>query len=563
MALPRGPGPVFQYEMLISSRRWQLYAGRALLVTGLLAGLSVVWVNRFRYSQVQTYQDLAALGKAFFDSIMWVELILTLLAVPAATAGVICIDKMRGGLLLTLATDLSDFEIVFGKLASRLASVLGVLGCGMPVLAITSWMGGVDPWDAIGGTLVVVGLAILAVSVTLTFSVWATRPSEALMATYATLTGWLLALPLLSWISPAPWNAAIEWVLVPTHPFALTFEDSDAISRRIAPIFWLRVLNFAVSLGVSLALAMLCVGRIRDVTVSQAGKSPVAGRRKRFITKRWIRWPDVSLDRNPLLWRECHHSTTTGMARKVWWLYLVASTLFVASAVFLMADTEEAALGGGMIAAIGLLFVSATAAARLAEERTFGSLDVLLTTPLSSREIVEGKWWGAYRDVPVMAALAGTIGLGMHVRSHHSLIEATVFAALLAGLVLAYGAVVTSVGLASAVRQARIGRAIALSVTLYLIAALIYPFAMILIFRAGPENVVLLWPSPLFGVFMQLERAEGRWANEPVYNILRMALLTSITLLLARVLHGYTIRTFDRGLGRITDQNPPKARPRA
>lgn len=213
--------------------------------------------------------------------------------------------------------------------------------------------------------------------------------------------------------------------------------------------------------------------------------------------------------------------------------------------------------------AIGLLFDSATAATRLAEERAYGSLDVLLTTMLSSREIVEGKWWGAYRDVPVMATLAGTIGLVLHLRSHHSLIEAMVSAALLAGLVLAYGAVVTSVGLASAVREVRIGRAIALSVTLYLIAALIYPFAMILLFRAGPEDVVLLWPSPLFGVFMQLERATGLRTDDPVYNILRMAMLTTFTLLLARVLRGYTIRSFDRRLGRVPDGNSFHARSRA
>ncbi len=45
-----------------------------------------------------------------------------------------------------------------------------------------------------------------------------------------------------------------------------------------------------------------------------------------------------------------------------------------------------------------LLIVSVTTA--LVEERVRGSLDVLLTTPLSSRSLVLAKWWSVYRRVP-------------------------------------------------------------------------------------------------------------------------------------------------------------------
>ena len=43
-----------------------------------------------------------------------------MLAAPAATAGAICVDRARGTLTHMLATDLSDPEIVLGKLAARL-----------------------------------------------------------------------------------------------------------------------------------------------------------------------------------------------------------------------------------------------------------------------------------------------------------------------------------------------------------------------------------------------------------------------------------------------------------
>ena len=48
---------------------------------------------------------------------------------------------------------------------------------------------------------------------------------------------------------------------------------------------------------------------------------------------------------------------------------------------------------------MGLLLLSVSAATSLAEERARGSLDVLLATPLSTRSILDGKWWGAFRQV--------------------------------------------------------------------------------------------------------------------------------------------------------------------
>ena len=70
------------------------------------------------------------------------------LAAPAATAGAICLDKARGNLTLLFATDLTDAEIVLGKLAARLVPVLGLIACAAPVLALATLFGGVDPVDA-------------------------------------------------------------------------------------------------------------------------------------------------------------------------------------------------------------------------------------------------------------------------------------------------------------------------------------------------------------------------------------------------------------------------------
>jgi len=93
--------PVFLYEAITASRRWQGHALRALLVLAMLITLGVVWLGRRQGSPAsteQTRQFLAELGENFYYGAAGVQLALALLAAPAATAGAVCLDRARGWL---------------------------------------------------------------------------------------------------------------------------------------------------------------------------------------------------------------------------------------------------------------------------------------------------------------------------------------------------------------------------------------------------------------------------------------------------------------------------------
>ena len=81
----------------------------------------------------------------FFGIIQCVAVVTVLLAAPAATAGAICQEKARGTLFDVLVTDLSGTEVVLGKLAARLFPVLGPIAAAVPVLAMATLLGGIDP----------------------------------------------------------------------------------------------------------------------------------------------------------------------------------------------------------------------------------------------------------------------------------------------------------------------------------------------------------------------------------------------------------------------------------
>ena len=124
-----GLGPVFVYECLANSRRWQTYALRSAGVAVILAAIATSWISHGGTASRQGWREYAALGQSYFYAIIGVELTLVMLAAPAATAGAICVDRARGTLAHMLATDLSDPEIVLGKLAARLLPVLGLVAC--------------------------------------------------------------------------------------------------------------------------------------------------------------------------------------------------------------------------------------------------------------------------------------------------------------------------------------------------------------------------------------------------------------------------------------------------
>ena len=114
-----------------------------------------------------------------------------MLVAPAATAGAICLDRARGTLAHVMATDLSDSEIVLGKLAARLLPVMGLVACTWPVMAISTLLGGIDPTALTLGFAIIVTVALLGCAIALALSVWARKPHEVILATYAF---WLVVL---------------------------------------------------------------------------------------------------------------------------------------------------------------------------------------------------------------------------------------------------------------------------------------------------------------------------------------------------------------------------------
>src|SRR5262245_47268881 len=150
MPARHGLGPVFAFEWLTASRRWQMYALRALFIGVLFVAVLIVWFEKVepavRYARGPIDRNThAQAGEALFYAFFGTLLSVTLLVAPGATAGAVCLDKARGTLLHLLVTDLSNTEIVCGKLAARLIPLLGLLAASLLVVSLCLLLGGIDP----------------------------------------------------------------------------------------------------------------------------------------------------------------------------------------------------------------------------------------------------------------------------------------------------------------------------------------------------------------------------------------------------------------------------------
>jgi ABC-type transport system involved in multi-copper enzyme maturation permease subunit len=215
-----------------------------------------------------------------------------------------------------------------------------------------------------------------------------------------------------------------------------------------------------------------------------------------------------------------------------------------------------AAFTNGFQASIGLLLLSVASATALAEERVRGSLDVLLVTPLSTRTIVWGKWWGVFRSVPLLCGLPFLVCAAMAIRTGR-----WIGVVVLVLNILAFGAAVTSLGLALATWMARLGRAVALTVSAYVLVTVGWLFlAMALWNGRGGEYAAMA--SPFFGPGnLTFHTAENQswsmWSECLGWGSFWTVFFAAVAI----ALFVLTLFTFNRCLGRVDERGVPRLGP--
>lgn len=596
MRLTSIPTPVLLFEAIAASRRWLGYALRSTLVLAMLVVMWVAWLScrqGLEASPAAVPRFMAELGEQIYYGISGVQIALILLSAPSMTAGAVCIDRARGWLAHMFVTPLSDTEIVLGKLAVGLASSMSLLVAGLPVLALSLLLGGVIPEAIVILTIVSLAICLLGCTLAFALSVRASSTHEVLMVVFAAWGVWLLAAPL--WASSARSgiiSGPPAWFFK-LNPFVLVY----------APYVWPGYVagsDVAIFVSACLAIAMAALGLS---VLGLRGGLPVRGRRsdRLELLRREVRvrffswWPRPSLDGNPVLWREWHCNRPSRMGRIVTTLYIAGTTIAFAVGI---ADSVQHGVGrngsglhvGVNMFAIwsGLLLSSATTPTILTEERARGSLDILMSTPLSTHTIVLGKWWASYRRIMPLLILPALTGLFVAAampdfpmflprmlqrRFVPIRTSDRVFAGILpSAFLLAHGAAVTSLGLALATWLKRTGLAVAVSVGAFVVVSIGWIVAVVSVMRpllnwwsnhvGRLEDATILTIeqatialSPLGGQATPFDALLNAWNLDRGRVWRGLFLDLAFVSLVAAALLGLTLLTFNRCLGRM-DESP-------
>ncbi len=386
---------------------------------------------------------------------------------------------------------------------------------------------------------------MLGTSLALLLSLWAGKTHEALLGTYAVWGVWLLWSPIMGIvrllfpsIMPPPLSADPFWLAFAPYyaPKLVAWEDYA----------WF----LGTTWGISAILIFVAVLRVRaivtrDVVKRRSTRSLVDRLREKLARGRYV--PAPSLDWNPVFWREWHRSKPSRWAHAVNILYFAVAAVFSLTVVATKSAAAAPWINAFQVTA-GLLVLSVTASASLAEERARGSLDLLMTTMLSTPQILLGKWLGTYRAVPLLAVLPAIVGFGFTYDEPDRWPRVL----LIIFYVLCAGAAITSLGLALATWLPRVGSAVAATVSVYVAITAGWVFLMLMLQGAGSENGPLMASPFVWVLIMTLQVTEPRFAPPHVEGwwILWLLVLAfgALGLLIA------TLANFDRKLGRAESQ---------
>jgi ABC-type transport system involved in multi-copper enzyme maturation permease subunit len=381
---------------------------------GLLMKLSVVNPNVYPYdvafNQLMA-KEMAKFAESFFLMFMEVQFIGVFLLTPAFAAGAIAEEKDRRTLDFLLATDLTDREIVLGKLASRLLALTLLVLTGLPILSLIQFWGGVDP-DLVLSGFAATGLTMLSLAgISMLASVYTKKPRDAIVLSYLMMMAYLGLSGLSYWAISVPSGGSLEWfssgnLFVVIHQL----REAQAKGLLLNQVLPGLVGSYAIFHG-SLALlsTLLSVARMRAVAMAQTHI-----RKRSGLRWRWMRRP--AFRGKPMLWKEIVLESGLGfnrLGRIVVALIILASFLPALWIIwpFLTGDTgqpwmrvEEAINKwvrsvGTIVASLVLLGIGIRAAGAVSGERERQTLDSLLTSSLLTKEILFAKWLGSLLSV--------------------------------------------------------------------------------------------------------------------------------------------------------------------
>jgi ABC-2 type transport system permease protein len=544
-------GPIFGKELRVSSRRKKNYTLRLIYIILLTIFIAIVWLSIVKSEGSSVYEKsrLALAGKTIVSTIVMFQFIATQVIAIIMLSTSISDEIYHRTLGLLMTTPISSFQIVMGKLFSKLLQLILLLAITLPLLAIVRIFGGV-PWSYVLSSLCITLTAVIfAGSLSLFFSINNRRAYVVIIKTVVTLGVLYFFIPTVTtillnprWIyAPVFGNPIITLPLlvafIHLNPFAVmslsTGTMISPIAMAILPMmptggsvfYW--PLHCILMLGVSALLIAMSVKIVRKVALRQAtgqiesGLNRMRAKKLKKSSRRQAEQVEPAgiirrVTGSPVLWREIRAPMIQGAEGRNSIIGLTIT--IIALLITYWAGINENYLGedftqtcyGLMFVVVGSIFTMVLSSTSITSEKETRSWPILLATSMDDWQILFGKAAGVFRRcLPIWLLMAGHIFLFVCIRYVHPI-------ALFHMPILVTGLVVflTGTGLYFSARFKRTTSAVIASFALALALWVVLPsvlglVSVFILDHNAVEDLVSANPAAQIAILMK--GAGGKW----------------------------------------------------
>jgi ABC-type Na+ efflux pump permease subunit len=398
--------PIVERELRVASRRRATYRMR--VTAALVAIVMFAWMMLAFLQGVPSTQH----GRYLFRTLFGLAFVYCLFIGARLTADCLSEEKRDGTLGLLFLTDLKGYDVVLGKLAATSINSVYALLAIVPVMSLPVQLGGVTATELWQAALVLLNTLFFSLSTGVLVSTLSRDERKAMFSTIffvllVAFAPFVLAF-VLSMYFPHWFNRPETiWPIVMLSPVSvfgsivITGAPGLPFAMMPAGSFWMSVTCVHLLSWLMLLVASLILPRVWQARLSNSKLD-----RHRERVEQWVYGRAEGrrshrtrlLNINPFLWLV---SRERGKPFYVW-LYVVAVSGTWLWGWFrysdLMFDRKTLVPTVLLFQSFLKLWIVSEACTRLAEDRRIGALELLLSTPMTTREILRGQWLALQRQ---------------------------------------------------------------------------------------------------------------------------------------------------------------------
>jgi ABC-type transport system involved in cytochrome c biogenesis permease component len=400
--------PIVGRELRVAARRRSTYWIRA------LAALAAVITGGFIFATT-TSLSTDATARVLLETLGWLSMPYCLFAGVYLTAACLSQEKTDGTLGLLFLTDLRGYDVVLGKLVATSVSGFFALLAIFPVLAVPLLMGGVKDVEFWRMVLALANTFLFGLSIGIFISAICKSPRWAMGWTTGLILFFSCGLPLFALMNPLMQRHGFDNLALLTCPISAFVRGFDEYYATPSMPKYFHLDYYWCSLGVVHLMTWLLLV-LACIITPQSWKDRPTG----ALWTRWRRlychwnygdpgarnaYRERLLDSNAFYW-------LAARARlKPLWVWAV---LAAGACLWLWAwadhksdwlDPAEYIMTAIILNTVLKVWVAVEAGYRLGEERRMGSLELLLSTPITVPAILRGQVRALLRQFfwPVLA----------------------------------------------------------------------------------------------------------------------------------------------------------------